>query len=99
MLKALVGAWRREFSGGSPGTTDPLMPIGVATMHYGSAEGSPQNVAGSNWAHTANHGVLPNADLPATFFASNVDIGDPASGPEEERRRRARPATPSSASL
>lgn len=77
MLKNLVTSWRAAFSGGTPGTTDPLFPVGIATMHYGSAEGSPQNVAGSNWAHTANHGVLPNDDLPNTFLAQNSDIGDP----------------------
>lgn len=77
MLKALVSSWRAQFSGGTPGTTDPLMPIGIATMHYGSAEGSPMNVAGSNWAHTANYGVLPNPALPNTFYAANSDIGDP----------------------
>ena len=77
MLKQLVSSWRAAFSGASPVTTDPNFPIGIATMHYGSAEGSPQNVAGSNWAHTANHGVLPNEDLPNTFLASNTDMHVP----------------------
>ena len=76
MLREMVASWRAIFSA-TPGTTDPLAPFGIATLPYWEAEGSPQNMGVHYMAHLANHGVLPNDDLPNTFMASGYDIGDP----------------------
>ena len=80
--RELVRGWRAIWSEVA-GTTDPLAPFGLVTLASSGSEGGP-NMGAMRLAQTAGHGVLPNSDLPATFFAQAGDLEDvwgPAAGP------------------
>jgi len=75
-LQAMVRDWRRYWSGGAPGTTDPLAPFGVYTIHPSGCEGSNQ-IGKIRWAQTANVGHAPNPFLPNVYVSQLFDLGDP----------------------
>ena len=72
----LIKQWRAVWSA-TKGTTSATFPFGIATLASGTDEGFPQHMASFRWAQTANHGILPNKDMPNTFVAQGYDIGDP----------------------
>ena len=47
------------------------------TIADGSEEGWGYTFSQLHWAQTANHGSLPNADMPNTFLGDAWDAGDP----------------------
>ena len=77
MLPAMIAAWRAIWSA-TPGTTDPLFPVGIVTIHDGGDEGNGRNLAAIRFAQSSNYGVLPSPALPNTFLAHGYDAGDPA---------------------
>ena len=74
-MATLVKAWRAAWSRVN-GTTDPMAPFGLVTLAPGGSEGG-SNMGTMRWAQTANHGVLPNPDMPNCFEAQAYDLGDP----------------------
>jgi len=75
-LPAMVRAYRAAWSA-EPGTTPADFPFGSVLLADGSDFGSPGNLAQVVRAQTAGFGALPNAAVPASFFASAFDAGDP----------------------
>lgn len=72
----LIKQWRAVWSR-TAGTTNAAFPFGIATLAAGTDEGFSYHMASFRWAQTANHGILPNKDMPNTFVAQGYDIGDP----------------------
>jgi hypothetical protein len=80
--RELVKGWRAIWSEAA-GTTDPLAPYGIVTLASSGSEGGP-NMGAMRLAQTAGYGVLPNAQIPHSFFAQAGDLDDawgPAVGP------------------
>ena len=81
-MRELINGWRRIWSE-ADGTTDPLAPFGVVTLAPSGNENG-DDMGAMRHAQTANHGVLPNPELPNTFLAQAYDLDDewgPAKGP------------------
>lgn len=76
MLPQMVARWRRDWSA-VPSTTPPDAPFGVVELAGGTSEGHQYNMPYFRRAQTAGYGVMPNAALPNTFFASAFDLPDP----------------------
>jgi hypothetical protein len=76
----MISAWRAAWSGGAPGTTDPLAPFGLVTIHPVGCEGG-SDIANLRHAQTANFGVLPNERMPNVFAAQGFDLADPWNNP------------------
>jgi len=74
-LAALVRDWRSYWSA-TPGTTDPLAPFGLFTIHPQGCEGAAQ-IGLMRHAQTANVGHSPNELLPNVLVAQAFDAGDP----------------------
>jgi hypothetical protein len=74
-LAALVRDWRSYWST-TPGTTDPLAPFGLFTIHPQGCEGA-QQIGYMRHAQTANVGHAPNELLPNVLVAQAFDAGDP----------------------
>ncbi|XP_038609330.1 sialate O-acetylesterase [Tachyglossus aculeatus] len=78
---ALIRDWRRAFHRGSRAQTSPLFPFGfvqLSTMAEESrdvADGFPR----IRWHQTADFGFAPNPQMPNTFMAVAMDLGDPDS--------------------
>jgi len=77
MLPTMIANWRRMWSEGAEGTTNPQAPFGIVMVADSTDEGWGCNVPQMNWAQTANHGVAPNIHLPNTYFAATHDLADP----------------------
>merc|ERR1719272_1204464 len=80
--RELVKGWRAIWSE-TAGTTDPEAPFGLVTLASSGSEGGP-NMGAMRLAQTAGYGVLPNPEIPHSFFAQAGDLEDvwgPASGP------------------
>merc|ERR1719174_427100 len=72
----MISRWRSDWSV-VPGTTAPLAPFGVVELAGGTSEGHGYNMPFFRLAQTGGYGVVPNAAMPATFFANAFDIPDP----------------------
>lgn len=80
--RELVKGWRAIWSEAN-GTTDPNAPFGIVTLASSGSEGGP-NMGAMRLAQTAGYGVLPNPEIPNSFFAQAGDLEDawgPAVGP------------------
>ena len=80
--RELVKGWRGIWSEVS-GTTEPNAPFGIVTLASSGSEGGP-NMGAMRLAQTAGYGVLPNPEIPHSFFAQAGDLEDawgPAVGP------------------
>ncbi len=80
--RELVKGWRSIWSE-LKGTTDPNAPFGIVTLASSGSEGGP-NMGAMRLAQTAGYGVLPNPEIPFSFFAQAGDLEDawgPAAGP------------------
>jgi len=75
---ALINSWRTEFSRMS--NTSPDAPFGfvmLSTIKYGSAGTTYPRL---RLHQTADHGFVPNDDMPNTFMATAVDTYDEENG-------------------
>jgi hypothetical protein len=82
MMPKMVQAWRNAWSG-TPDTTSPTAPFGLATIAPGGSEGAGEHLSAFRWAQTANYGTLPNPLMPNVFAAQAYDLRDPWAGPGE----------------
>ena len=76
LLKRMISSWRRVWSA-APDTTPAEAPFGIVQLADGTDEGWGCNMRQMHSAETANHGVVPNPDLPGTFVAAAHDLGEP----------------------
>ena len=75
----LIGSWRKQWSARS-GSTSPMVPFGLVSLHAGGSEGHPYNMANFRHAQTAGYGFLPGpvgSPMEKTFVAQAYDAGDP----------------------
>ena len=75
----MIAAWRKAWSIGTGGQTDPEFPFGFVQLSvWGNPADPPtqgEGIATVRWGQTANYGYVPNDKMPRTFMATAVDLG------------------------
>ena len=76
---AMIAAWRKAWHLGTNGQTDSDFPFGFVQLSvWGNSKDPPvagEGVAVVRFGQTANHGYVPNPQMPRTFLATAVDLG------------------------
>ncbi|XP_062995690.1 sialate O-acetylesterase [Elgaria multicarinata webbii] len=73
---ALIKDWRKAFHEGSDGQTQEDFPFGFVQLSTNRRVETDDHFPRIRWHQTADYGYAPNKEMPNTFMAVTIDLGD-----------------------